>query len=323
MAKSRKRPEDFPRTLAELEDRFRTDTACREYLDALRWRDGYECPACGCRERWLTNGVVSVCRRCRRKTTPMAGTVFDKTRTPLRTWFRAAWLVSTQKSGFSAKSLQRTLGLGGYQTAWTMLHKLRRAMVRPDRDPLRGDVEVDETFLGGAEAEHEGRGRKTAKKQIVVIAVEIAPGRPEMGRIRMERVPDFRGKTLIGFIKRNVQPGATIHTDGLNSYLALPAHGYAHKAMNLSAVEWSASDVMPAVHRVASLFKRWWIGTHQGVMGKEHLDAYLNEFTFRFNRRTSQEPGFLFFRLMEQAVRTDPLTYGDLTTHSQDPDHKI
>ena len=317
-----RRTEDFPRTLAELEKRFSDELLCRQYLDSLRWRDGFECPRCGGSGRWMMDNVVSVCRDCRRKTTPIAGTIFDKTRTPLPTWFRAAWLLTTQKGGFSAKALQRTLGLGSYQTAWTMLHKLRLAMVRPGRDRLRGDVEVDETFVGGAEKEDQGRGRKTTSKQIVVIAVEFTPGESSYGRIRMERVPDFTRGSLIGFIERSIEQGSTVHTDGLNSYRTLEERGYTHRAMNLSSSPWDASEVMPAVHRVASLFKRWWLGTHQGVMAQEHLQAYLNEFTFRFNRRKSRDPGLLFYRLLEQAVVTGPTTYGDLTSH-EESDHKM
>jgi len=316
------RTEDFPRTLAQLEERFSDELACREYLDALRWRDGFECPRCGGSKRWMMADVVSVCAACRRKTTPIAGTIFDKTRTPLRTWFRAAWLLTTQKSGFSAKALERTLGLGSYQTAWTMLHKFRLAMVRPGRDRLRGDVEVDETFVGGAEEEEHGRGRKTTTKQIVVIAVEFTPGEPSYGRIRMETVPDFTRDSLLGFIERSVEPGSTVHSDGLNSYRTLEQRGYTHRPMTLSSSPWDASDVMPAVHRVASLFKRWWLGTHQGVMAQEHLQAYLNEYTFRFNRRKSRDPGFLFYRLLEYAVVTAPTTYADLTNH-ESADHKM
>jgi transposase-like protein len=317
-----KRTEDFPRTLSELEKRFSDELSCRQYLDSLRWRGGFECPGCGGGKRWMMDNVVSVCSACRRKTSPIAGTIFDKTRTPLPTWFRAAWLLTTQKSGFSAKALQRTLGLGGYQTAWTMLHKFRLAMVRPGRDRLQGEVEVDETFVGGVEKEDQGRGRKTTTKQIVVIAVEFKPGEPSYGRIRMERVPDFTRHSLIGFIERSVERGTIVHTDGLNSYRTLEQRGYPHRAMNLSGSPWDANEVMPAVHRVASLFKRWWLGTHQGVMAQEHLQAYLNEFTFRFNRRKSRDPGLLFYRLLEQAVVTGPTTYGDLTSH-ENADHKM
>lgn len=309
------RTEDFPRTRAQLEERFSDELACREYPDVLRWRDGLECPKCGGSKRWMIADVVSVCATCRRKTTPIAGTILDKTRTPLRTWFQAAWPITTQKSGFSAKALQRTLGLGSYQTAWTMLHKFRLAMVRPGRDRLRGDGEVDGTFVGGAEEQEQGRGRRTTTKQIVVITVKFTSGEPSNGRVRMERVPDFTRDSLLGFIERSVEPGSTVHTDGLNSYRTLDERGYTHHAMTLSRSPWDASDVMLAVHRVASLFKRWWLGTHQGVMAQEHLQAYLNEYVFRFNRRKSREPGFLFYRLMEHAVVTGPTTHGDLTSH--------
>lgn len=238
----------------------------------------------------------------------MAGTIFERTRTPLPLWFRAIWWVVTQKNGASALGLQRVLGLGSYETAWTWLHKIRRAMVRPDRDRLNGCVEVDETYLGGLE---EGvHGRETFKKALVVIAAqEDGKG---IGRIRMGRVADASADSLLPFIESSVEPGSLIHTDGWPGYAGLEAKGYEHKATVCKGAKASASDLLPRVHRVASLLKRWILGTHQGAVSPEHLDGYLDEFTFRFNRRTSQSRGKLFYRLMQNAMAVRPAPYKDV-----------
>lgn len=207
----------FPRSLDELEQRFGDELACQEFLNELRWREGFVCPKCQGTKRWMMAEVVSVCARCRRKASLVAGTIIDKTRTPLRHWFRAGWFITTQKLGVSATTLQRILGLRNYQTGWTMFHKFRSAMVRPDRDRLRGNVEVDETFIGGVETKAQGRGRKTTNKQIVVIPVEFTPVDPSYGRVRMEQVPDFTGGTLLGFVDRNVKPGTPEQLPGARS----------------------------------------------------------------------------------------------------------
>jgi transposase-like protein len=197
--------------------------------------------------------------------------VFQDTRKPLRTWFLAMWFITSQKNGVSALGLQRVLGLGSYETAWTWMHKLRRAMVRPDRDRLTGDVEVDETYVGGPE---EGkRGREIDKKSIVMVAAE-KNGRA-IGRIRLKRVKDVSAESLLGFIRETVQPGATIHTDGWPSYAGLPAAGYKHCVTVISGGQEQAHKVMPRVHNVASLLKRWLLGTLQGGVQQQHLDYYL------------------------------------------------
>ena len=218
------------------------------------------------------------CSVCGRQASVTAGTIFDKTRTPLRLWFEAAWLMTSQKHGVSALGVQRALGLGSYQTAWAMLHRFRVAMVRPGRDRLGGHVEVDETYVGGVE---EGVvGRETTSKSIVAIAVEIRNPRG-FGRVRMQSVPDVSKDSLTGFVGGAIEPGTTVHTDGWPAYLSLPEHGYEHERTVMSARSDPAHVVMPGVHRIASLLKRWLLGTHQGRVSPEHLDAYLNEFTFR------------------------------------------
>ena len=216
------------------------------------------------------------------------------------------WQVTNQKFGASALGLQRILGLGSYQTAWAWLHKLRRAMVRPGRERLSGLIEVDETYVGGLE---EGvRGRRTERKAIVVIAVELRVPRG-FGRIRLGRVPDVSGKSLVPFVQAAVEPASVVHTDGWKGYDDLAKYGYVRKQTILSASPDPAHVVMPGVHRIAALLKRWLLGTHQGAVSARHLDYYLDEYTFRFNRRRSTARGLLFYRLLEQALHTEPSPY--------------
>ena len=308
---------DYPRGWDELRAWFPDDGACLAYLEGLRWPDGFVCPACSePGGPWRQTRARLTCPACRHQTTVTAGTIFEKTRTPLTTWFAAAWYVTNQKHGASALGLQRVLGLGSYQTAWAILHRLRRAMVHPGRDRLAGDVEVDETYVGG---EEEGvRGRLTHKKAIVAVAVEVKEPRG-FGRARLRRIPDVSGPSLVGFVRDVVEPDAAVLTDGWVGYKPLARHGYTHKAVNISASGDPAHVVMPAVHRVASLLKRWLLGTHQGAPRPEHLDAYLDEFTFRFNRRTSRSRGLLFYRLLEQAVVTDPTPYAQIVGGNPTP----
>lgn len=305
--------EDYPRTLAEFEARFATEEACRAYLVQLRWPGGFRCPACGQGKAWQVRGRPTLfhCAGCGRQTSVTAGTIFQDTRTPLPTWFRAMWWVSSQKTGASAMGLQQVLGLGSYETAWTWLHKLRRAMVRPGRDRLTGTVEVDETYLGGLE---EGvRGRRIGKKALIAVAVEEAGA--GTGRVRMRRIPDASADSLQAFVEEAVEPGSLLHTDGFLSYDRLEKHGYGHQITFLKGRTESAAELLPRVHRVVSLLKRWLLGTHQGAVSRAHLDYYLDEFTFRFNRRTSRHRGKLFYRLVQQAVAVAPAPYTSLVKH--------
>ena len=298
--------EDYPRTLMELEKRFSTEEACREYLFSLRWPDGFVCPSCNNREAWEMSEGRLLCTQCRRQVSVTAGTVFHRTRLPLTTWFRAIWHVTSQKNGVSAIGVQRVLGLGSYRTAWTWLHKLRRAMVRPGRDRLHGEVEVDETFVGGEEPGREGRAAE--KKALVAIAAE-KNGRGT-GRIRMARIPSASKKALHGFIRDAIESGSVVHTDGWASYGGLDAIGYSHRVTAFKGKPTDAAVVaMPRVHKTASLLKRWLLGTHQGAVRNDHLDYYLDEFTFRFNRRTSRSRGKLFYRLLQQATQIGPTPY--------------
>ncbi len=297
---------DYPTTFVELDEWFRGEVACRAYIRRLRWPTGFCCPHCGVvGEPWAMAGGWLRCRTCRRETSVTAGTIFEGTRKPLRTWFLAMWFVTSQKNGVSALGLQRALGLGSYETSWTWLHKLRRAMVRPGRDRLVGEIEADETYVGGPE---EGkRGREVESKAIVAVAAEQR-GRG-IGRIRLRRVKDVAAERLLAFLQDAVAPGATIHTDGWRGYAGLPAAGYRHQVTVISGGSEPAYEVMPRVHKVAALLKRWLLGTLQGGIQHQHLDYYLDEFTFRFNRRRSQARGLLFHRLVQQAVAIGPAPY--------------
>lgn len=299
--------EDYPRTLLELEERFSTADACRQYLFSLRWPDGFACPRCGGREAWPMTRGLWLCRQCRHQTSVTAGTIFQDTRLPLPLWFRAMWYVTSQKNGASALSLQRVLGLRSYQTPWAWLHKLRRAMVRPGRERLSGVVEVDETYWG---AEEEGVvGRQTNDKALVIVAAQH-DGPRKIGRIRMACIPDLSRETLHRFIAEHVEPGSRVQTDGWAAYGELA--GYQHQPIVVAGSGKVAHELLPRVHRVVSLLKRWLLGTHQGAVGQDHLDYYLDEFTFRFNRRSSASRGKLFYRLVQQAVQVQPHPYRHL-----------
>ena len=298
----------FSGTLADLESRFGSEQACWDYLLKLRWPEGFVCPRCSGRTAWTTSRRLLRCASCHHQASVTAGMIFQDTRKPLTLWFRAIWWVTTQKHGASALEVQRVLGLRSYVTAWTWLHKLRRAMVRPGRDRLHGPVEVDETYVGGIE---EGvRGRKTETKALVAVACEESG--KGIGRIRLRRIDDASGHALETFITEAVEPGSLVHTDGWEGYSGLKGKGYQHRVTVIETSKRSAVEILPRVHLVASLLKRWLLGTHQGAVSFKHLEYYLDEFTFRFNRRTSRSRGKLFERLLEQAVAVEPVPYRTL-----------
>jgi transposase-like protein len=263
--------------------------------------------------------VLFECARCGVQTSVLAGTVLQDTRQPLRQWFRAMWWVTAPKTGTSALNLQRVLGLGSYKTAWSWLHKLRRAMVRPDRDRLTGRVEVDETVLGAPVMRRVGRPGSNK----VLIGVAVEEDDDGIGRIRMRRLADASTASLRPFVDDVVERGAVVHTDGWMGYDFLKRRGYRHEISFLHGNTASPSELLPRVHRVVSLLKRWLLGTHQGAITPEHLDYYLDEFTFRFNRRRSRSRGKLFYRLVQQAVVTQPAPYRSLIRISGAPDHNM
>jgi len=305
---------DYPRDLVEFEEWFPDEEACVQFLERLRWPDGFICPACGEKtEPWRASRARLVCQSCRKQASVTAGTLFHRSRKPLKLWFRAAWEITSQKYGANALGLQRVLGLGSYHTAWEWLHRFRRAMVRPGRSQLSGLVEVDETYVGGADVGT--RGRETIKKAIVAVAVELndgAEGSERMARIRLRHVPDVSTESLGSFVRDVAEPGTVIRTDGWRSYARLEAMGFEREVVTLSASPDPAHVLMPNVHRVAALLKRWILGTLQGGVAKEQLEYYLDEFTFRFNRRSSNARGLLFYRLLEHAVQMEPVPQASL-----------
>jgi len=311
--------EEYPQNLMDLERSFSTEDACREYLSRLRWPEGFRCPACGHADAWSLNGGLLKCRGCGRKTSVIAGTIFEGTRKPLVLWFRAIWWVTSQKNGASALGLQRILGLGSYETAWTWLHKLRRAMVRPDQDRLSGSIQVDETYIGGEKPGKRGRGAE-GKTLVVIAAQEAGEG---TGRIRLKQVANASGKCLEAAVQETIEPGANVKTDGWRGYNGLHSLGYKHEVIRKTADV--GENLLPLCHREASLIKRWLAGTHQGAVSHEHLGYYLDEYTFRFNRRTSSYRGKLFFRLLQNAVVLDPVRYDDiaLKVRGPKPKHKM
>jgi transposase-like protein len=300
-------PEDYPRTFSDFEARFGTESVCLDYLAALRWPGGFECPQCSCDQAWKMTRDLWLCAGCRKQVSVLAETIFQDTHLPVKTWFRAMWNITSQKNGMSALGLQRVLCLGSYRTAWLMLHKLRQAMVRPGREKLCGAVEVDETYWGTTESGGV-TGRRTLTKAMIIVAAEVAG--KGIGRIRMSRIPDFDRKTLHQFIRDSVAPGSTVFTDGLNSYREL--EGYTHDR-KVQRHQSEGEHLLPRVHLVISLLKRWMLGTLQGSVAHKHLDDYLNEFVFRFNRRKSASRGKLFYRLAQQSVQIEPVTYATLT----------
>jgi len=288
--------EDYPRSLAKFEERFGTELACLEYLAQMRWPDGFICPKCQGRFGWQTKRGLWHCQQCGRQTSVTAGTIFHGTHKPLTLWFRAMWHITSQKYGANALGLQRVLGLGSYQTAWEWLHRLRRAMVRPGRDQLSGCVQVDETYVGGKKSGKTGRGAEG--KALVAIAVEDKTPKG-LGRIRLAQIEDASADSLGGFIEEMVAPGSVVKTDDWSGYSQLPEQGFPREILSPKELK------LP--HLVASLLKRWLLGTYQGAVRPSQLAYYLDEFTFRFNRRTSHFRGKLFYRLVQQALQVDPI----------------
>ena len=289
---------EFPGTLLEFEHRFRTEASCRNYLEGIRWPEGFVCPRCGTRKAWRTQDGRFHCQGCYSNVYLTAGTVFHRSKVSLQLWFRAMWWMTNQKVGINAMGLQRLLGLPSYQTAWTMLQKLRHTMVRPGREQLSGDVEVDETLVGGVVPGDQGR----QAKNIVIIAAEIRG--KGMGRIRLANLPDETGSHIVNFVKTNVAKGALIVSDGEWAYSWLTDEGYRHQR-----IPRAGSKELPRVHRISSLLKRWLLGTFQGRASGKHLQHYLDEFAFRFNRRNSALRGQLFYRLVQQCAGHAPIPY--------------
>jgi len=293
--------EDYPITLLEFEKRFATEALCRQYLHEIRWPNGFQCPRCGNQRGWSTKRDLYHCEQCGLQTSIFAGTIFQDTKKPLFVWFRAMWYITTQKYGTNALGLQRVLGLGSYRTSWIWLHKLRCAMVRPGRDRLAGTIEVDETYIGGEQPGKRGRG---AGGKALVVVIAQKDGR-KIGRIRLQRVPDASAYSLENSVKESVEPGSIVKTDGWSGYQGLSGIGYIHQVIRDEADV--GDNMLPMAHQVAGLLKRWLMGTYQGAVQPSHLDYYLDEYTFRFNRRTCRSRGKLFYRLVQQSIAVNPV----------------
>jgi len=310
-------------TFDEFVKRFSTEKQCRDYLFQLRWPDGFACPNCAGSEFKIVRETLYWCPKCKHQASVTAGTIFQDIRTPLRTWLIAIWWVTTQKYGASAEGLKQVLGLSSYRTAWTWLHKIRKAMVRADRTKLSGTVEVDEAYIGGEE--HSGStGRGTGNKVLAAIAVELQKygnekkqGLRKLGRVRLAVIPDASGKSLSLFAYENIDKGSEIITDGWSGYSFVKSSGYRH-TVYVQNKKKDDDNPLPHVHLLISLLKRWLLGTHQGAVSDKYMQAYLEEYTFRFNRRNSSKRGLLFYRLLEGAVNISPHTYNDIVNFQND-----
>ena len=311
-------PQDLPSDLPSFLERFGTDEQCRDYLFRARRPDGFRCAGCGHDRAWAHKArLIDECAACGKQHSLLAGTIFEQTKTGLARWFLAIYLVTASKGGIAAMELKRQMGFGSYQTAWTWLHKIRKAMVAPGRQPLAARVEADETYVGGARPGRAGRG--AAGKTRVAGAVESGRGQARgrrLGRLRLAVVPDVSARSLEGFLATAVAPPATVATDGWSGYAGLAAAGYDHQPLNLSATWGDAALRLPAIHLVFGLAKRWLLGTHHGAVSSKHLGAYLDEFVFRFNRRTARRLSHGFARLIEHAVQIQPTTYSTLVAKS-------
>jgi hypothetical protein len=290
----------------EFQERFATEAACREYLFASRWPGGFVCPRCGSgRSGAETRRHLWVCTACGHQTSVTAGTVMHGTRTPLRLWFWAAYLVATHHPGISAKQLQRQLGIRRYETAWLILQKLRRAMVAPEREPLHDEVEIDEFFLGGHDEGRRG-GRQHGKKALCGIAIEVRG--QGSGRLRLAVLADASGASLGAFAQATTAAGAIVRTDGWPGYKGLAKLGYDHRPRVQRAEP--GEQLLPRAHRAVSNLKAWMHGTHRGV-GDPHLQVYLDEYVFRHNRRRT--PMAAFQTLLGLGTLHEPTTYDQIT----------
>ena len=285
---------EYPETMQEFMDRFPDEEACRSYLAEVRWGGAFTCPCCSSNTAWKIRRGKFRCALCGRDMSVTAGTVFQHTRIPLRLWFQAIWCLASQKHGASALGLSRVLGISRQKTGWHLLRKIRSAMVRPGRERLSGVVEVDEVFIGGVRARI--GGRSSIGKTLILIAAEDKIR--TFGRIRIQIIPDASFQSLSFAVEAMIDSGSTLHTDGWLGYRGIEKRGYRH-VITERKPSLPGDDPTPLVHRIASLLKRWLLGTHQGGVQPARLQAYLDEFVFRFNRRTSRSRGKLFFRLIQ------------------------
>ena len=304
--------ERYPKHFQEFLAQFRNEEDCWNYIFEIRWPNGFICPKCSASKKyWLTEQKLIHCSSCGHQASVTSGTIFHGTRKPLLLWFHIMWWVVTQKTGASANNLMDFMGFGSYETAWAWLQKLRRAMVRPERDLLSGEIEVDKTFIGGKEIGSGNQGRGAETKTLVVVATECVG--KQIRRVRFKCIPDASGEQLSQFIEETIEQGSTIITDGWTGYSFLEkSDKYKHEIKVISGSEKEAHELLPHVHLVDSLVKRWINGTHQGSISPKYLSYYLDEFAFRFNLKLSTYRGKLFYRLMQQAVDTAPQPFKEI-----------
>lgn len=307
----------FPKSILDFQEQFGTDESCWQYLFDSRWPDGFSCPKCAGRKCWyLPSRRLVECAGCGQHVSVTAGTVLHRTRTPLRLWFWAAYLMTTTHTGISAVSLQRQLGLSRYETAWLMLHKFRKARVNAERSKLTREVEVGEFELGGTEPGRKGGRQLDVRAVKAIIAVEVRGA--GSGRIRMQTIADTTADTLGGFVKDNVEQGAILHTDGWQSYNHLATVGYDHRPRSQSKAkrDGDTEPVMSRAHRAISNLKVWQHGTHRWVSA-EHTQAYLDEYVFRYNRRSN--PLAAFQRLLGLGAAHEPVTRQQIIAEGPGP----
>jgi len=305
--------EKYPKDFQEFLSQFPDENSCWHYLMDTRWPEGYVCSECKSGKYWLTSKHKIHCSDCGKEFSITSGTIFQESKKPLLLWFHIMWWVVAQKTGASAYNLKDFMGFGSYETAWTWLHKLRRTMVRDGREKLSGIVEVDETYIGGEEIGTGKQGRGAEDKSLVVVATECIG--KQIGRVRFKIISEASKENLLSFIEENLEYGSTVITDGWSGYASLSQNKeYDHVKKVISGTGKQAHELLPHVHMVDSLVKRWINGTHQGKISTKHLEYYLDEFAFRFNRKLSTHRGKLFYRLMQQAVTTSPVTYKDIVS---------
>lgn len=292
----------YPTDTIDFHDMFSSEEACAKHLIRLRWPDGFVCPNCRGTRAWKKSMVMFRCATCRRDVSVTSGTIFYQSHLSLRLWFQILWDVVSQKHGVSALGLSRALGLSSHKTIALALRNLRRAMIRKDRERLSGLIEVDEVIVGGVRKGSPGRSHNT--KVLVLVAVEDK-GRNGIGRIRLSTILDASANSLEHALDTMVEPQCSVRTDGWLGYQRLKSLGYDHRVIKQRETE-TGGDTTPLVHRVVALLKRWLLGTHQGGVQPAHLQQYLNEFTFRFNRRHSRSRGLLFHRLLSIAIILKP-----------------
>ena len=299
----------FPQNLREFQRQFATEEACQQYLAACRWTEGFRCPRCAHPHAYvILDHRRWECASCRHQVSLTAGTIFHNTKLPLTVWFWAAYLMTTDKRGISALLLQRQLGLRRYETAWMMLHKLRRAMVNEAREPLRGEVEVDDTWIGGPQPGIRG-SRQLKERRAVPVLVAVERRGHLTGRVRMRVIPDFKAATTTAVLKKQLAPGTTVYTDGLGCFTGLQEAGFDHvplKQPTRSAFRTGARSVVPLADRAIGNLQQWLIGTHHGV-SRAQLQTYLDEFVFRHNRR--KQPMAAFQTLLGLGSARPPTAY--------------